>query len=76
MLDNYFGPRPTQAEQQRLLAVQAALELVRATSVASGESGNIPENATVNTTALNLASVSRDIAGLADAIQAALVVRE
>ncbi|WP_226570265.1 hypothetical protein [Mangrovibacter yixingensis] len=72
MLDNYFGPRPTQAEQQRLLAVQAALELVRATSVVSGESGNIPEN----TTALNLVSVSRDIAGLADAIQAALVVRE
>lgn len=36
MLENYFGQRPTQAEQQRLLAVQAALELVQATSVVSG----------------------------------------
>jgi hypothetical protein len=67
VLENYFGQRPTQAEQQRLLAVQAALELVQATSVVSGD--------TDNTTAFDLAAVSRDIAGLADAIQAALVVR-
>lgn len=72
MLDNYFGPRPTQAEQQRLLAVQAALELVQAASAVSGETGD----STAPGTVLNLALVSRDIAGLADAIQAALVVRE
>ncbi|MEY8709135.1 hypothetical protein A9B99_00325 [Mangrovibacter phragmitis] len=71
MLENYFGQRPTQAEQQRLLAVQAALELVQATSVVSGD----PDNTTAHITALDLAAVSRDIAGLADAIQAALVVR-
>ncbi|EPB4501067.1 hypothetical protein [Yersinia enterocolitica] len=68
MLDNYFGPGtiPTDAQKKRLLAVQAALEIAKASANAAGA------NARTDKVEEDLKHASKGVAGLADAIQAAL----
>ncbi|WP_238084503.1 hypothetical protein [Pseudescherichia vulneris] len=66
MLENYFknGAITTDEKTQRLLAVQAALEIIKASaSSAAGQGGSMYND---------LASAKEGISGLADAIQAAL----
>ncbi len=65
MLDGYFGNGPTTEERQRLLAVQAALEIAKAcvssaTAISGVKSG------------YDLEHVSKKVNDLADSIQAAL----
>ncbi|EOZ4422649.1 hypothetical protein [Escherichia coli] len=60
MLDGYFGNTVSTKDRQRLLAVQAALEIVKA----SAGSGGVMHS--------NLDQATDRIEKLADAIQAAL----
>jgi len=66
MLENYFknGAIQTDEKTQRLLAVQAALEIAKASASSSAASGGSMYN--------DLASATDGISKLADAIQAAL----
>lgn len=65
MLDNYYGERSTDEQRKRLLAVAAALEIAKSSvSAGNGISGARTE--------YDLQSVAKEIAPLADAIQAAL----
>lgn len=67
MLDNYFGNSGIQREdKQRLLAVQAALEIAKASAGASGA------NARTDKVEEDLKHASKYIVLLADAIQEAL----
>lgn len=67
MLDNYFGARDVSAEQkQRLLAVQAALEIVKASV---GASSQHPRSDRVED---SLKGAADKIEYLADEIQKAL----
>jgi len=60
MLEGYFGNGPSAEDRQRLLAVQAALEIVKATA----SSGGVMHS--------NLDQASDRIGKLADAIESAL----
>lgn len=65
MLENYFGAQASQEERKRLLAVAAALEIAKASvSAGNGISGARTE--------YDLQAVAKEVAPLADAIQAAL----
>ncbi|TDN54922.1 hypothetical protein EC843_101981 [Buttiauxella sp. JUb87] len=66
MLENYFknGALVTDEKTQRLLAVQAALEITKASASSSAAAGGSMYN--------DLAAAKEGISGLADAIQAAL----
>ncbi|HEN3609171.1 TPA: hypothetical protein U5E44_002367 [Yersinia enterocolitica] len=68
MLDSYFGVGaiPTAEQKKRLLAVQAALEIAKASANAAGA------NARTDKVEEDLKHASKGVAGLADAIQAAL----
>ena len=65
MLENYFGSRitPTEEQKRRLLAVQAALELLKAT-LSDTNDGNGVE--------YQLKTAEKYVGTLADAIQAAV----
>lgn len=65
MLDNYFTPSEGVEKKQRLLAVQAALEVAKA-AVGSGTSS------TASRVDDDIANVAKEVSNLADAIQAAL----
>lgn len=65
MLEEYFGTGATKEEKQRLLAVQAALEISKAAVSASTANSGIR-------TQMDLRNVSQEVASLADAIQDAL----
>ena len=65
MLEEYFGIGATKEEKQRLLAVQAALEISKAAVSASTANSGIR-------TQMDLRNVSQEVASLADAIQDAL----
>lgn len=69
MLENYYksGPIKTDDETKRLIAVQAALEIAKA-SVGSSDGADACK------TDLELKYVAEQISGLADAIQEALKV--
>lgn len=66
MLENYFknGSITTDEKTQRLLAVQAALEIAKASASSSAAAGGSMYN--------DLVSATDGISKLADAIQAAL----
>ncbi|HBI08780.1 hypothetical protein [Franconibacter pulveris] len=65
MLENYYGERATDEQRKRQLAVAAALEIAKASvGAGNGISGARTE--------YDLQSVAKEIAPLADAIQAAL----
>lgn len=65
MLENYYGAQATEAQRKRLLAVAAALEIAKSSvGAGNGISGARTE--------YDLQSVAKEIAPLADAIQAAL----
>lgn len=66
MLDNYFTPSEGVEKKQRLLAVQAALEIAKA-SVGSSE------GSTFSRVDDDLNHVAKVVSDLADAIQASLV---
>jgi hypothetical protein len=65
MLENYFGSgiAPTEEQKRRLLAVQAALELLKAT-LSDTNDGNGVE--------YQLKTAEKHVGSLADAIQAAV----
>lgn len=64
MLEGYFGVRTTEEQKQRLLAVQAALEVAKASAASSaGTGGSMYSDLTEATT---------HVVKLADAIQEAL----
>ena len=65
MLDGYFGDNPNADKRQRLLAVQAALE------IASHCVGNA-QQAVYSKADDDLSNVAKEISNLADAIQSAL----
>ena len=66
MLENYYadGMLSTDEKTKRLIVVQAALEIAKASASSSAGSGGAMLN--------DLISVKEQISGLADAIQAAL----
>lgn len=65
MLDGYFGNMPSAKERQRLLAVQAALEIAKASVSGATAIGGVKSG-------YDLDNVSSKINELANAIQAAL----
>ena len=65
MLDSYYGTGISRDQRQRLLAVQAALEIAKASV------GNFHAS-TASRADDDLKNVAKEISGLADAIQAAL----
>lgn len=71
MLENYLrtGSSPTSPERQRIIALNAALELAKAALEASSASGSSTRVADA------LEGVTKNIADLADAIQEAAKVK-
>ncbi|WP_144815126.1 hypothetical protein [Enterobacter sp. DE0047] len=67
MIDKYlvFGGLKSTPEQKRLVAVEAALEIAKASVGSTGAGTN-------SKVAADLKAVANEISGLADAIQAAL----
>ncbi len=65
MLEEYFGASATDEQKKRLLAVQAALEISKASVSASTANSGIRSQ-------MDLRNVSQEVAALADAIQDAL----
>ena len=65
MLDNYFPDNVTHEQKQRAIAVNAALELIKAT-LADSNDGNSVSN--------QLQSAEKHIESLANAIQKALTI--
>ncbi|MGY6029651.1 hypothetical protein [Phytobacter sp. AG2a] len=65
MLEEYFGAAATDEQKKRLLAVQAALEISKASVSASTANSGIRSQ-------MDLRNVSQEVAALADAIQDAL----
>ena len=65
MLEEYFGAAATNEQKKRLLAVQAALEISKASVSASTANSGIRSQ-------MDLRNVSQEVAALADAIQDAL----
>jgi len=66
MLESYFGANAEREKKQRLLAVQAALEIARA-SVSKGAASTNHHQARTD-----IEDVTQSLEGLADAIQAIL----
>ncbi|WBF47276.1 hypothetical protein [Serratia rubidaea] len=68
MLEQYFGSdlKATYAQKQRLLAVQAALEIAKASASSSTAANRVDK------VEFDLKSTATEIKALADAIQAAL----
>lgn len=66
MLDNYLAPDASIEQKQRILAVQAALELIKATLSDVNDGTGI---------AYQFESAEKHIALMADAIQSAIVVK-
>ncbi len=65
MLEEYFGAAATDEQKKRLLAVQAALDISKASVSASTANPGIRSQ-------MDLRNVSQEVAALADAIQDAL----
>lgn len=65
MLEEYFGLNITEEQNKRLLAVQAALEIAKASVGAATDYAGIKSQA-------DLKNVASEISDLADAIQDAL----
>lgn len=65
MLEEYFGAAATDEQKKRLLAVQAALDISKASVSASTANSGIRSQ-------MDLRNVSQEVAALADAIQDAL----
>jgi hypothetical protein len=65
MLEAYFGTAATDEQKKRLLAVQAALEISKASVSASTANSGIRSQ-------MDLRNVSQEVSSLADAIQDAL----
>ncbi|EPJ5334255.1 hypothetical protein L7A00_001901 [Enterobacter cloacae] len=63
MLESYFGPRPSEDEKKRLLAVQAALEIIKASASSASDSGGMYND---------IRFASEKLEELADSIQTAL----
>lgn len=66
MLESYFGPRPSEDEKKRLLAVQAALEIIKASASSAGDGGMFND----------IRFASEKLEELADSIQTALEPEE
>lgn len=63
MLDNYLGPTATQQERQRVIAVEAALDIIKATLSDTNDGNGV---------SFQLQAAEKHIKSLADAIQNAI----